>query len=80
MEEKIAVIAIMINDFEQVERVNELLHENRDCIAGRLGLPFKEKGVAVISIVLQATSERINALSGKLGMLGGVSSKAFLSK
>lgn len=80
MEEKIGVIAVIVNDFDSVERVNELLHENRDCIVGRLGLPFKDKNVAVISLVLRASAERINALSGKLGMLSGVSAKAFLSK
>ena len=47
---------------------------------GRLGLPFKEEKIAVISLVLKATAEKINALSGKLGMLKGVSCKAFLNK
>ena len=80
VEEKIGVIAVIIEDFDSVERVNELLHEHRDCIVGRLGLPFKEEKIAVISLVLKATAEKINALSGKLGMLKGISCKAFLNK
>ncbi|PWM74758.1 MAG: hypothetical protein DBX59_03165 [Bacillota bacterium] len=80
MEEKIGVIAVIVKDFEQVERVNELLHEHRDCIVGRLGLPFREEKLAVISLVLKASQEKVNALSGKLGMLKGVSCKAFLNK
>ncbi len=80
MEDRIGVIAVIIKDFEQVERVNELLHEHRDCISGRLGLPFKEEKLAVISLVVKASQEKINALSGKLGMLSGVSCKVLLNQ
>ena len=80
MEEKIAVVAIIVNDYENVDCVNALLHEYRDKIMGRLGLPVKEKNLSVISVVMHATTEIINSLSGKLGMLQGVSSKVLTTK
>lgn len=80
MEEKICVVAIIVNDYENVQSVNALLHEYRDNILGRLGLPVKEKNISVISVVMRATIETINGLSGKLGMLKGVSSKVLSTK
>lgn len=79
MENKIGVLAIIVEDFNQVEKVNELLHENRNFIIGRLGIPYKEKGLSVISVVIDAPNEVLNALSGKLGMLKGVSSKVLIT-
>lgn len=80
MENKIAVVAIIISDFNAVEKVNSILHDNRDFIIGRLGVPYKERGLSVISIVIDATQEVINSLSGKLGMIKGVSSKVLTTK
>ena len=80
MEEKIAVVAIIVNDYESVENVNKLLHDYRDKIIGRLGLPVKEKNISVISVVVNALPEVINSLSGKLGMIKGVSSKVLTTK
>lgn len=80
MENKIGIIAIIVEDYSQTDRVNALLHDARDYIVGRLGLPYKKKGVSVISVVIDAPSEIVNALSGKLGMLGGVTSKVLLTK
>ncbi len=80
MENKIAVIAIIISDTTAVETVNSLLHEYRDCVIGRMGLPYREKSVNIISVVMDATQEKINGLSGKLGMLSGVTSKVLTAK
>lgn len=80
METKIAVIAIIVSKIEAVERVNTLLHEFRDEIIGRQGIPYREKGVSVISVVLDSDQSKLNALSGKLGMIEGVSSKILLAK
>ena len=80
MESKIAVIAIIVSDKSAVERINDLLHTFGDYIIGRLGIPYKEKGVNVISIVMDAPQEVINSLSGKLGMINGVSSKVLTTK
>lgn len=79
-EKKVAVIAIIVSDENAAPKVNELLHESREFIIGRLGLPYKERGVSVISVVLDAPQSNINALSGKLGMISGVSSKVLTTK
>ena len=80
MENKIAVLAIIVNDFQTVEKVNSLLHEFRDRIIGRMGIPYRTKNVNIISVVLDAPIEEINSLSGKLGMINGVSSKVLTAK
>ena len=80
MESKIAVLAVIIDDYSAVDKVNALLHEYRDYVVGRLGIPYRLKNVNVISVVLDAPIEAINGLSGKLGMLNGVSSKVLTAK
>ncbi len=80
MESKIAVVAIIVSDTSAVEKINALLHAFGDYIIGRLGLPYKPKNVNVISVVMDAPQEVINSLSGKLGMIGGVSSKVLTTK
>ncbi|MBR5192456.1 MAG: iron-only hydrogenase system regulator [Clostridia bacterium] len=80
METKIAVVAIIVSDENAVENVNSLLHEFRQYIIGRQGIPYAKKGVCIISIAMDAPQEIINSLSGKLGMLKGVSSKVLTTK
>ncbi len=80
MENKLAVVAIIVNNPDSVERVNALLHDFREGIIGRLGVPYKERKIAVISIVMDASAQTINSLSGKLGMIDGVSSKVLTTK
>lgn len=80
MEERIAVIAVIVSDASAVEKVNSVFHEFRDCVAGRLGLPFKDKGLSVISVVVSAPQQIINSLSGKLGMIEGVKSKVLTAQ
>ena len=80
MEKRIAILGIIIEDTEVVSKVNELLHRQREYIIGRMGMPYKEKNISVISIVMDAPNDVISALSGKLGMLEGVSAKAVYSK
>lgn len=80
MEKRIAILGIIIEQEESVERVNELLHEYREYIIGRMGMPYRERKVSVISIVMDAGNNIVSALSGKLGMLAGVSAKAVYSK
>ncbi|MBE5753727.1 MAG: iron-only hydrogenase system regulator [Clostridiales bacterium] len=80
METKIAVVAIIVSDKNAVSRINELLHNFGEHIIGRLGLPYKEKNVNVISVVMDAPQEIINSMSGKLGMIDGVSSKVLTTK
>ena len=77
---RIAVVAIIVENADRVDKVNALLHEYGQFIVGRMGLPHREKNVNVISVVLDAPMDVISALSGKLGRLKGVSSKALYSK
>lgn len=80
MEKRIAIMGIIIEDPDSVERVNALLHQYREVIIGRMGMPYRERKVSVISIVLDADTDMVSALSGKLGMTPGVSAKAVYSK
>ena len=79
MEKSVAVVAIIINDINAVERVNGLLSAFRDEIVGRMGIPHRN-GLNVISVALESTAETINSLSGKLGMINGVKSKVLIAK
>lgn len=80
METRIAVIAIIVEDRSKSEELNQLLHQYGEYIVGRMGVPYREREVSVISVILDAPQEKISALSGKLGMLPGVSSKTVYSK
>ena len=77
---RIAVIGIIIEDRERAEQVNELLHQYGECIIGRMGIPHRERGLCIISIVVDAAADVTSALSGKLGALPGVSTKTVYSK
>ena len=79
-ETRIAVIGIIIEDRKQAGAVNSLLHQYGEYVIGRMGLPYEKKGVHIISNVVDAPMDIISALSGKLGRLPGVSSKALYSK
>ncbi len=80
METRIAILGIIIENMDSVSGVNELLHEYNKYIIGRMGMPYREKNVSVISIVMDAPNNIISTVSGKLGMLNGVSAKAVYSK
>ena len=76
MDRRIAILGIIVENTDSVERVNELLHEYREFIVGRMGMPYRERGISVISVVMDADTNTVSALSGKLGMTPGVSAKA----
>ncbi len=80
MERRIAIMGIIVEDPESVEQVNGLLHAYRDHIIGRMGMPYRERGISVVSIVMDASTDIVSALSGKLGMVPGVSARAVYSK
>lgn len=79
-ETRVALMGIIIEDVEAAPRVNGLLHEYGSCIIGRMGVPYREKKMNIISIVLDASQETISALSGKLGMIPGVNSRCLYAK
>lgn len=80
MENRLAVISIIIEDTTVVAEVNELLHNYGQYIVGRMGIPYRDRGVSIICIVMDAPGDLISALSGKLGMLKGVSTKTIVTK
>ncbi len=75
-EEKAAIIGIFIKNFDAVPMVNGILHDYAEDIIGRIGIPYRQKGLHVISIILSTTPDRISALSGRLGRIEGVTAKA----
>lgn len=75
MENRVAVLAIIVKDGESVASLNELLHQYRQYIVGRMGVPYRERGVSIISVALDAPASVISALSGKIGRLSGVTAK-----
>ena len=80
METRVAVMSIIVEDPESVEKLNALLHEFSSYIIGRMGVPYREKGISIISVVMDAPMNKISSLSGKLGMLDGVNTKTIYSK
>lgn len=77
---RVALIGIIIEEPESVNKLNELLHNYSDYIIGRMGVPHKKKGINVISVVMDAPQNVVSALSGKLGMLKGINSKVIYDK
>ena len=80
METRVSVISIIIKDEEAAGDINELLHEYRQYIIGRMGLPYRERGISIISVVIDAPGDVTSALSGKLGMHPGVTAKTLTAK
>lgn len=80
MESRLAIVAIIIENRDAVERINSLLHEVSSYIIGRMGMPYEKKGVSIITVVMDAPQDIIAALSGKLGQLPDVSIKTTYSK
>ncbi|KXZ40472.1 putative iron-only hydrogenase system regulator [Alkalithermobacter thermoalcaliphilus JW-YL-7 = DSM 7308] len=80
MNKRIGVVAIIVEDKESVEKVNKLLSSFSDIVVGRMGIPYKEKDVSVISIIVDGTNDDIGALTGKLGRLKGVTVKSALTQ
>ncbi len=80
MDNRIALLGIIIEQPDSVEQLNAILHDYNQYVVGRMGLPYRQRGVSIISIVLDAPTNIISALSGKVGMLSGVTAKAVYSK
>ena len=79
METRVAVISIIIEDSESVQEMNDLLHQYGDYVIERMGIPYRKKGINIISIAVDAPQDVISTLSGKIGKLKGVSSKVAYS-
>lgn len=80
METRVAIIGIVVENPESVGTLNEILHQFSDYIIGRMGVPYKERGISLISIMVDGPANEISSLSGKIGQLDGITAKAVYSK
>ena len=80
MESRIALVGIVVSNHDSVPELNALLSQYGEYIVGRMGIPYREKKVSIISIAMDAPNDVISALSGKIGMLKGVSTKTIYAK
>lgn len=79
-ETRVAVISMIIDNEESASAINSLLHDCREYIIGRMGIPYREKGLNIINVVLDAPMDVVSGLSGRLGRLPGVTAKAVYSR
>ena len=77
---RLAIIAIIVEEIEQTEKLNKILHNYSQYIIGRMGIPYQKKNVNVISVVVDAPNDIIGAISGKLGMIENITVKTVYSK
>ena len=79
METRVAVISIIVENPTMVEKLNALLHEYGEYVIGRMGIPYRKRGVSIISVAMDAPQSTIAALSGKIGALPGITVKTAYS-
>lgn len=79
METRVALIAIMVENTDEVEKLNKILHDFSQYIIGRMGIPYREKNLSIISVAIDAPENVISTVSGKIGMLKGITSKVVYS-
>ncbi len=79
-ENRLAVLSIIVENTECSDKLNAVLHNFSEYIVGRMGIPYKTKKISVLSVVVDAPQETINSLTGKLGMIDGVTAKTLISK
>jgi len=80
MESRVAIIAIIVENKESVESLNGILHEYSQYFLGRMGIPYHQKKISIISVVIDAPNDKITALSEKIGKLNGISVQVVYSK
>lgn len=79
METKVGIVGIVVENAEKAGEIQKLLSEYSEHIIGRMGIPYKQKDVKIISVVLDAPVDTLNALTGKIGKIEGVSAKTVIS-
>lgn len=79
METRVAIIGIIVENPERVNELNAILHEYSQYIIGRMGIPYHQRGINIISVAVDAPQAKISALSGRIGRLDGVSAKTAYS-
>ena len=79
-ENRLAVISLIIENRDRSPEINAILSEFGEYVVGRMGVPYKERGVSVICVIVDAPAEVVNSITGKIGMLEGVTAKTLMSK
>lgn len=77
---RLGYIGILVEDLGAAEKVNEALSAHKELIVGRMGIPYRDRGVSVISLVVDGTNDEVSALTGTLGRIPGISVKSMLEK
>ncbi|SFB21518.1 TM1266 family iron-only hydrogenase system putative regulator [Clostridium frigidicarnis] len=80
METRVGVVGIVVEDLTSVPMVNDILHNFSHIIVGRMGIPYREKEISVISLIVDGTTDEISSLTGKLGKLNGINVKSAITK
>jgi len=80
MDKRIGVVGIVIENFENANKVNDVLHDFANIIVGRMGIPYRDRGLSVISLIVDGTTDELSAMTGKLGKIEGVNVKSALTK
>lgn len=80
MDKRIGIIGIVVEELSSAERVNAILHEHAELIVGRMGIPYRERGVSVITLIVDGSNDEISALTGKLGRISGITVKSMVTK
>ncbi|AWZ47677.1 TM1266 family iron-only hydrogenase system putative regulator [Hathewaya limosa] len=80
METRVGVVGIVISNLESANLVNTILHDFSQIIVGRMGVPYKEKGISIISLIVDGTTDEISSLTGKLGKIKDVNVKSAITK
>lgn len=80
MDKRIGVVGIVIENFDNANKVNDVLHDFANIIVGRMGIPYRDKGLSVISLIVDGTTDELSAMTGKLGKIEGVNVKSALTK
>ena len=80
MENRVALVGFVVDKEAAVEELNRLLHDYKDYVIGRMGIPYRQRGVNLISVVMDAPNDAVSALTGKAGMIDCVTAKALYSK
>lgn len=79
METRVAVVGIIVENPDSIEKMNQILHQYSAHIIGRMGIPYREKGINIISVAMDAPQDVISAFSGKIGRIDGITAKTAYS-
>lgn len=80
MTTRVAMISIVVEESGDVEKLNRILHEYSSYIIGRMGIPYEKRKISLISVAMDAPADTISAMTGKIGMLNGITSKALFAR